>query len=285
MDEINGKWRTISGRRVFIKEGQSLHEAMKESGKFDKKQINSAQKIDALFEKKRKLERERAEIEIKEDLAKPIEKSKVIEEEIKFDPNDYNQIDNDSFNELAYRQNITKEEHDVLYDSVTGYIGTDFGQGINNSLRDPTLKMNFAQRKTKDTLQRVISKNKLEDNIKTTRYVYGDYLESEFGIKISRKKDHSEFLDAEKRVGENVNKVITNKGFMSVSATESNVFKDAEVKLNTYIKKGTDAFVTENTEESEIILNTNTKYRIIKAYNVTDEYGYNQLNIDIEVLK
>lgn len=36
MDEINGKWRTISGRRVFIKEGQSLHEAMIESGKFNK---------------------------------------------------------------------------------------------------------------------------------------------------------------------------------------------------------------------------------------------------------
>ena len=31
----NGVWRTISGRRVFIKEGQSLTEAMKESGKFN----------------------------------------------------------------------------------------------------------------------------------------------------------------------------------------------------------------------------------------------------------
>lgn len=33
MDE-NGVWRTISGRRVFIREGQSLSEAMRESGKF-----------------------------------------------------------------------------------------------------------------------------------------------------------------------------------------------------------------------------------------------------------
>lgn len=30
-----GVWRTIRGRRVFIKEGQSLQDAMKESGKFD----------------------------------------------------------------------------------------------------------------------------------------------------------------------------------------------------------------------------------------------------------
>lgn len=29
-----GVWRTIAGRRVFIKEGQSLSSAMRESGKF-----------------------------------------------------------------------------------------------------------------------------------------------------------------------------------------------------------------------------------------------------------
>ena len=34
MDE-KGVWRTIKGRRVFIKEGQSLTEAMRASGKFD----------------------------------------------------------------------------------------------------------------------------------------------------------------------------------------------------------------------------------------------------------
>ena len=32
----DGVWRTIAGRRVFIKEGQSLSDAMKNSGKFDK---------------------------------------------------------------------------------------------------------------------------------------------------------------------------------------------------------------------------------------------------------
>ena len=33
-DEKDGVWRTIGGRRVFIKDGQSLSDAMKESGKF-----------------------------------------------------------------------------------------------------------------------------------------------------------------------------------------------------------------------------------------------------------
>ena len=34
MANENGVWRTIGGRRVFIKEGQDLASAMKESGKF-----------------------------------------------------------------------------------------------------------------------------------------------------------------------------------------------------------------------------------------------------------
>ncbi len=38
MDDLKGRWATIKGRRVFIKEGQSLTEAMKESGKFGNNQ-------------------------------------------------------------------------------------------------------------------------------------------------------------------------------------------------------------------------------------------------------
>lgn len=36
MADENGAWRTISGRRVFIRDGQSLTDAMRESGKFEK---------------------------------------------------------------------------------------------------------------------------------------------------------------------------------------------------------------------------------------------------------
>lgn len=35
-DETDGVWRTVGGRRIFIKNGQSLSEAMIESGKFPK---------------------------------------------------------------------------------------------------------------------------------------------------------------------------------------------------------------------------------------------------------
>ena len=43
MEEEDGVWKTISGRRVFIRNGESLSEAMEKSGKFNKSQ-NSLQK-------------------------------------------------------------------------------------------------------------------------------------------------------------------------------------------------------------------------------------------------
>lgn len=285
MSEADGVWKTIRGRRIFIKSGQSLTEAMKESGKFDKKQMNTAKKIDELFEKKRKLEQKRAEAEIKEDLAKPIEKSEAIEEKTEFNSSDYNQIDNDSFNELSAKQKITKEQEVRLYDYNHGYVATDFAMGINNCLREPNLEMNFEQRKTMEMLQNVISKNKLEYNVKASRYVGEDYLKQEFNIEISHDRLEKEFEIAAKNINENAGKVITNKGFMSVSLTDNSIFKDNVVKLNTYIKEGANCFVTKNIEESEAILNTNTKYKILKAYNVVDDYGYSQINIDVEVLK
>lgn len=36
-DDIGGVWRTVGGRRIFIKDGQDLASAMKESGKFGNK--------------------------------------------------------------------------------------------------------------------------------------------------------------------------------------------------------------------------------------------------------
>ena len=36
-DDIGGVWRTVGGRRIFIKDGEDLETAMKNSGKFCKK--------------------------------------------------------------------------------------------------------------------------------------------------------------------------------------------------------------------------------------------------------
>ena len=46
-NDEDGIWRTIGGRRVFIRDGQSLSDAMKKSGKFklSKKQKEAGNKL------------------------------------------------------------------------------------------------------------------------------------------------------------------------------------------------------------------------------------------------
>ncbi len=44
MSEEDGVWRTICGRKVFINKGQSLTDAMRESGKFSKTDIKESPK-------------------------------------------------------------------------------------------------------------------------------------------------------------------------------------------------------------------------------------------------
>lgn len=51
-DDIGGVWRTVGGRRIFIKDGQDLKTAMKESGKFKTKKIKNQEIEQEQFEKK-----------------------------------------------------------------------------------------------------------------------------------------------------------------------------------------------------------------------------------------
>lgn len=41
MSDLGGQWRTVGGRRIFIKDGQDLAAAMRESGKFSNKNIRN----------------------------------------------------------------------------------------------------------------------------------------------------------------------------------------------------------------------------------------------------
>lgn len=70
-DEEDGVWRTVGGRRIFIREGQSLSEAMKASGKF-----NSAKKRNEKYETVKKDELLEKEKDLQED---EVEKSSVFD--------------------------------------------------------------------------------------------------------------------------------------------------------------------------------------------------------------
>ena len=52
--DIGGVWRTVGGRRIFIKDGQDLASAMKESGKFNSTSQSKAKKGDSVLEEFKK---------------------------------------------------------------------------------------------------------------------------------------------------------------------------------------------------------------------------------------
>lgn len=97
-DDVGGVWRTIGGRRVFIKTGQSLEDAMKESGKF-------------------KLSKEQKEVGDK--LNEKAKKS--AEEDIRFylDGNSENwDSDGDFIRELANEYGLEVEETKKMFNDI-----------------------------------------------------------------------------------------------------------------------------------------------------------------------
>jgi hypothetical protein len=81
----DGVWRTVRGRRIFIKEGQSLSDAMKNSGKFEEKDVKT--KLKKQFDKnkekqsdnQKKIEKEREKLQKEVDELR--EKAKKVMEE------------------------------------------------------------------------------------------------------------------------------------------------------------------------------------------------------------
>lgn len=96
-DESEGVWRTIGGRRVFIREGQSLSDAMIESGKF-KGQKNKP----GMRESYRK------------------EKEKDMDEEVKLKRKSFESSEDGAkaYKEYKEKRDNNKAKYDVKYDSV-----------------------------------------------------------------------------------------------------------------------------------------------------------------------
>ena len=109
--EENGVWRTVGGRRIFIKEGQDLASAMKESGKFGKKEENLSKELQDIQEKTIKdYEEEIFDIfNLEQYSADDIKRSKVFDDDI-----------NDKINKVAFNKNyeITTQEVKQIKDNI-----------------------------------------------------------------------------------------------------------------------------------------------------------------------
>lgn len=101
----DGVWRTVAGRRIFIKNGQSLTDAMKNSGKFEKNNLQA--KLKKQFENKNKeLEKKIESIRNskKENLIVTDEKGNIIHEEI-------GSKNHTGYEDFDYKNTITYHNH------------------------------------------------------------------------------------------------------------------------------------------------------------------------------
>lgn len=188
---------------------------------------------------------------------------------------EYKEIDIDEFKKLKGK--ITKDERAIIYGStrLDGYINSSNARvNINAPLRSG--KQPQGQYKTiADTLQSVIEKNTLPENLKLTRYVSTDALQGMFGIP-PVKVGMSDSLDnAYKKMTDALSQRTTNtyieKAFLSTSAVESNnVMSDKPVRINILANKGTNAYISTNNKESEIIFGHGTTLELIDIYLDTD---------------
>ena len=169
----------------------------------------------------------------------------------------------------AMKHSITKEERSIVYGKghFSGYINSSNARKINEKLRNGE-KLPSDYQEIADTLQKIIDKNSINDDIMVKRYVKGDALESLIGVKVpeykmSMKKD--DFWNAIESIPSQLKKgtIYTEKGFLSTSGVDDkNVMTDKLVKLNIKAPKGTNCYVTTNNKESEIIFGQDTKLKI-----------------------
>lgn len=177
-------------------------------------------------------------------------------------------ISKDEFDMLAKSMQLTKEERYILYESDDLYIDSSWSRTINSELhkekieRDiPSSFMDKGSVQQIKTLDSVILKNTIEDEMFVYRKVTPQWLNRE-GI---------EFKEGN---------IITEYGFTSTSAVEgANVMRKAKsVTLEIKVPKGTHAFVSENSDESEIIFSRGCKFKVVS---VKGESGKEVIKLEI----
>lgn len=177
----NGVWRTVGGRRIFIKEGQDLASAMKESGKFSTKQIeNQKDKIRSLNEKIKELNGQiygKTDISEEEKNKMREEVKKLKEEKKKISEQEEENIRLKSTND---DKEITKELLLKTDDKIKSELKNDL-QNIEKYEDDYGIKSNIVDDTYTETYKKV---EKMYEDGEINEYVYENFI-NEYSKKVS----------------------------------------------------------------------------------------------------
>lgn len=195
---------------------------------------------------------------------------KALEKEVK--ETQYKNASMRQLEEMYENQKVNLENENIIMNN--GYVATANSFFINEKLRlDKPLSDN--DKKVVNALDSLIKENKLSDNFLLYRNVRYDFIEATFGIKVS-----SNIQETINSIKNTDIKSYADKGFTSVSAIkDENVFVGRPAHLEIRAKKGTNAFITSNYDESEIILGRNQKMKIL---NVMEENGKLKLVLETD---
>lgn len=186
------------------------------------------------------------------------------------DNRQYKELSLEEFKKIKHT--VSKEERNTIYGRthLSGYVNSYKAKEINAVLRTGG-ELSEEFKRIADSLQSVIDKNEIPEDINVVRYVKGDALEAIAGVKMPKPtlKNVKGFFDELDEVPNKIeeNHVYTEKGFLSTSGVaDKNVMQDKNVVMKIKVPKGTHGYITTNYRESEIIFGQNTKLRIEGAH-------------------
>lgn len=170
---------------------------------------------------------------------------------------------------------IAYDDRNPIYYRITGgYVATKNSFKINLALRQGRGdSLNDYDKLTISTLDKVIKSNTLKENIILTRYAKMDIIDA-----ITEQNSFLKDVTSEKEMLKLINKntaVLNDKGFVSTSVVpELNYFKQNPIRFKIHAEKGQNVYMTDNFEESEMILPRNSNFVITKAAIVDEKIEF-----------
>lgn len=223
-DDVGGIWRTVGGRRIFIKDGVDLQTAMKESGKFKRvdkgktkeEMVEDIKKKDELYQKKMAEQRTKenknefkSKVEDKEKVIdkqksnelKEFKKEKLDEEKVRsrggLTPEEAKEASKEASRIYEMAEKVEPEISRDLIGSVSKYNGEMYG--LDFRLKQPTslagkIGADFKEAKGAKTTMKMYADN-IKDAVRYTAILNEDSFVKDYnGIKADlESKGYKEF--------------------------------------------------------------------------------------------
>lgn len=206
----------------------------------------------------------------------------------KYTKEEYNYLEEDYSEALKKFGKINKSQVEKIYANSTrdtGYIATSNSFDINKAFRNRESNLlREVDLITSKTLDEVIKSNKTPYNIKGFRKVNLDWVSN-----FIRNADIPKTYDSIQDVSDALNSIIGHQyeelAYSSISVNPNmNVFSNRIVQLDIEIPKGSNAYLTTNVQESELIMGRGTIFELKESSVIKDDYE-EILKITLRVIK